>query len=450
VPLLPPMHRIARTADGSRVSAESQLTKLPAGVRTSFQLAPCDTAQCVLIAMAVGRGPRAVALRDSLREVCEGHSWIRVVLNFFDRAVAASDTTGYPQCVGTTAVPGFKTLFWKLVLTPRAVAGYSHVFLMDSDLDVAGFEFGKFVHIANVTNTSVLSPSHIGNATSSLYGGGMLARRCEHSSCRRCDMDPANSCAVCRQPVVEVKSPMFTAMAWRVLHDEVLRHAPSELLIGEGLMDLLWCGLISHKLHGCEFPWMKKGNTSTRTPDCLGDACAYSYVTPIRDMNDKSIMATRDAIEASGTKPAHGALRRSAIRKRDPFLPMPFDNMPLTDWVQTFGDPKPLWGFKMFPSWRAPNTKLAKQPCWTAEQLGLGPYPRVPSPRSNPSARRRSPLRRTPQPVRPQPVRVRPSPRNISVSRLAWSRGSPGTARGVAHTRHFSVPPSRNDRGATD
>ena len=96
--------------------------------------------------MAVGRGPRAVALRGSLRQVCEGHSWIRVVLNFFDRAVAASDTTGYPQCVGTTAVPGFKTLFWKLVLTPSAVAGYSHVFLMDSDLDVAGFEFGKFVH----------------------------------------------------------------------------------------------------------------------------------------------------------------------------------------------------------------------------------------------------------------------------------------------------------------
>ena len=249
---------------------------------------------------------------------------------------------------------------------------------------------------------------------------------------------------------------MFTALAWRVVHDEVLRHAPSELMIGEGFMDLLWCGLISHKLHGCEFPWMKaKGNTSTRTPDCLGDACAYSYVTPIHDMDDKIIMATRDAIEASRVLPARGAPLRSAIRRRDPFLPMPFDNTPLGNWMKIFGVPKPLWGFKMFPTWRAPNTKLAKQPCWTAEQLGLGPYPRVPSPRSNSSARRRIPLRRTPQPVRPQPVRsqpVRPSPRNISALRSAWSRGSAGTARGVAsvaHTRYFSVPPSRKDRGTT-
>lgn len=400
--------------------------------------------------MAVGRGPRAVALRGSLRQVCERHAWVRVVLNFFDRNVAASDMDGYPQCVGTTAVPGFKTLFWKLVLTPSAVAGFSHVFLMDSDLDLASFEFGTFMHIANVTNTSVLSPSHTG-ASNAMYRGGMFARRCEHSSCRRCDMDPANDCAVCRQAVAEVKSPMFTALAWRVVHDEVLRNAPSELLIGEGMMDLIWCGLISHKLHGCEFPWMSEdGNTSNKVPSCLGDACAYSYVTPIQDMDDKIIEATRKAIEKSGATSLRGAALKSGARKRDPFEPMPYDNGPLSGWIRSFGHPKPLWGFHMYPTWRAPNTKLSKQPCWTAEQLGLGPYPRVPVPARNFSFTRRgsSPRGQTLQPARsllprtPQPAR--PPLRNLSV----WSRSGPGgqLRGGLPHTRHFSALPSRKER----
>ena len=300
---------------------------------------------CLLVVTSIsGASPRLPAFTASLGALCAAHAWVRASLNFFSGQVPPS----LPTCVASTSsLPGFKSLHWKHALAPRAVRSYTHIFLVDADMEVAPrhFELAAFVRLASATNVSVLGPvaSGSGNALHRLNNEcgdeSPLHARCRGSpKCAKlCAADPERLCAVCRQPVVEVKAPMFTRAAWAVVHRLVLSGAPDDALVTDVGLDLTWCDLLNHKIHGCD----PRGATATK--GCLaqvGQACAVSYATPMLHYDDRLVGAGNNytAVNRRGKLKAH--LRREGI---DSYIKM--------------------------PHWRPAGSLLSSQMCWSVLQL---------------------------------------------------------------------------------
>ena len=98
---------------------------------------------CLLLATSTSHvSSHFAALNASLTQLVERHEWTRVALNLYLRGADKSlaSLALHPH-VTAYAVAGFKSLFWKRVLTPRAVAAFTHVFLFDDDMRVAPGEF---------------------------------------------------------------------------------------------------------------------------------------------------------------------------------------------------------------------------------------------------------------------------------------------------------------------
>lgn len=294
----------------------------------------------LLVVMSVAAdNARLAAITGSLAALCAEHTWVRAMVNFF-----RGRPTGLPSCASAHAIPGFKTLFWKQSLTPQAVASFSHVFLVDSDLELSPerFELGTFLQLAKATNVSILGPAPFGMGNglyrlnndcgddSPIYARCRGSPKCTH----QCQQgDPAQVCAVCRQPVVEVKAPLFTSLAWATVHRLVLAGAPDEVLTTDADLDLDWCDLINHHVHGCD---TRKGTTCWPK---IGAACAISYATPIYHHNDVAIK---------------GNWSRSYDKKA------PFRKYLAEAGIQTYAKT---------PTARPHGTLLSTQMCWSVSEL---------------------------------------------------------------------------------
>mmetsp|Transcript_19933 Transcript_19933/g.50716 ORF Transcript_19933/g.50716 Transcript_19933/m.50716 type:complete len:416 (+) Transcript_19933:475-1722(+) len=244
---------------------------------------------CLLVATAVdSRTKHLLRLLEHLHALCTTHRWIRVALNLFDTNATQPAPGLVHSCISVSRVPSFKTLFWKHILSPTKVASdaYSHLWLLDSDMNIhpANFDVLTFVRIAEATNVSILSPAP--------WGGGngrynMAERRCigpPFTKCNRaCSVNPATSCSVCRQSTVEVKAPLFPLPAWISFHRHVLAKIPDSSLETDYMIDLYWCNLLQHLHHGCD----PRNETST-CHSASGAACAYSYVTPMEHLDDRT------------------------------------------------------------------------------------------------------------------------------------------------------------------
>ena len=306
--------------------------------------------RCVLVAIATAAdNTRLPQIMESLSGVCEAHTWVRAAVNFYSGAInARTPRVGLPSCATQCALPGFKNIFWKKVLVPEALMAFSHVFVVDSDMELAPdrFEWQPFLGLMRSTNVSIFSPAPYG-AGPGLYkmnnecGDAIpLFSRCpsSHACAQPCLESPdglENSCAVCRQPVVEVMAAMFTSFALAVTYQHMLRDAPDEALTNDFGFDLAWCNLVQHHVHGCD----------PRTPECtaqLGAACAYSYAIPMFHHNDRAIVK---------------AVARNSLAFGD--------RGPIQRLFRSRG----LQSYNMMPSWRPHSSLLWSQPCWSVRQL---------------------------------------------------------------------------------
>jgi hypothetical protein len=273
---------------------------------------------------------------QSLNSLCGEYDWIRVAFNFFS---GGKTLTRLPSCATAYAIPGFKSLFWKRVLQPELLFAFSHVFVVDSDVELAPdyFEWLIFMRLMRATNVSIMSPAPYG-AGNGIYRMNNLCgesvhvfSRCPGSrSCRDyCRAAPdgfEGGCTVCRQPLVEVKAAMFTSLAWAVMYEHMLRRALDRALCSSYGFDLAWCKLIDVHVHGAR-----------HAPD-FGAACAYLYATPMYHHDDR----VRKAKWINHSH--HGPIKRS------------FHSNGLDRYIQ-------------YSRWRPKNSLLKSRPCWSVAQL---------------------------------------------------------------------------------
>ena len=311
----------------------------------------------MVVAVAVARESlRFEQLSFMIRDLCTTHAWVRVALNLFDvgnsseagtsRQHASAASYGLHRCVTVSTIVGFKTRFWQQSLTPNRVQA-THLFLIDSDMDFrpAVFDLLTFVRLSAAANVSILSPTPYGDGNGffhldmpRLSGNYKLTQHL----CGKLPSQWAENCAVCRQPMVETKMPLFTAAAWRVVHDQVLRRMPVETLTTPEHIDLMWCNLIGHHLDGCD-PSAQMGLPEGAT-NCLGRiSCAYSYITPIRHLNDGEIRRRNISSRLSGEKTSSAEV-----------------------WLDEHARKKE---YSLFPTWRPKGSFLRREPCWNTSAL---------------------------------------------------------------------------------
>ena len=231
--------------------ARQALSRLGCGHGSRFLRSPWrvleDGPCCLLAATSISQTDTHLrTLLEDLGALLATHPWARGIVNYFSEPSAAAKqrlrtaTQSTHPRLASSFVPGFKTLFWQTVLRPTTIAAFTHLFLFDSDMVVRPSEFNLvgLLRVGEAVNASLIQPSPYGG------GAGMYALghpRCPESDACHCSPQPESECAVCRQPVIEVKVPLFTRTAWAAVYDEFLGLVPSTSLTGDKMMDLTWC-----------------------------------------------------------------------------------------------------------------------------------------------------------------------------------------------------------------
>ena len=260
--------------------------------------------------------------------------------------------TGLSPATGLSA--GFKLLFWAEALAPKLLATssvrFTHLLLFDSDMVVRprDFDLVSLLRLGEAVNASLIQPS--------LYGGGsglysLGSPRCPESDACKCSPRPDRQCIVCLQPVVEVKAPLITMSAWSVIHRHVLSRVSRAALTesgarGKEMLDLVWCGLLDHHLHG----GCRPADPKKTRPECIakvGVSCAVSFATPIRHLHHRSIKRSAAGLGIDLSNRSANSLYASkgATEARHFFM----DRLKL---------------YRKFPSWRPFGSRLTVAPCW--------------------------------------------------------------------------------------
>ena len=284
------LHRIPN--NGTAIFTETYWPPTSACYSLSYnvlQRGPC----CLLATSSISpRDPHLPRLLVDLKSLLSTHPWAHALLNYFEnvpdpRSLAKAAATAHPR-IGSAFVPGFKTLFWQKALTTRIVGAFSHLFIFDSDMVIrpSDFDLVTLLRIGEVVNASIVQPSPFGSHAG-MYMLGMP--RCPESDACKCSPKPWEQCLACRQPVIEVKVPLFTRDAWLTIHEHLFRKIPSAALTADKMIDLTWCGLLDHKLRGGCAPSEDPGKAKPECTHDMGGACAVSYATPIRHLNHRTI-----------------------------------------------------------------------------------------------------------------------------------------------------------------
>jgi hypothetical protein len=154
--------------------------------------------------------------------------------------------------------------------------------------------------MGEVANVSLIAPvTYGGLANQGFYG---LANQVGPESKRRCGTDPTQPtrCMMCRQPVVEVKAPLFTAPAYVAMYTRLLARMPAHTLVTPEQIDMYWCNLIGEELDDCEVDVVRR--LPHGQPNCIGRiSCAISYATPLEHLDDQEI--ARRGVRADPTPP---------------------------------------------------------------------------------------------------------------------------------------------------
>ena len=181
----------------------------------------------------------------SLHALCKTYPQLTVIVNHFDDTPPPSrrGTELIPQQlaseprIATTWVPGMRSLFWKLVLTPRRARAFSVVFEFDSDIAMhpSVLPLGSIASALSATGASLVQPS-IRSATGHGTFHKHLRVRAAHTSC-----------LATTALFIEAQLPLFRASAWAAFHERVLSAiADTDLAKSDYGLDQTWCGFLAH------------------------------------------------------------------------------------------------------------------------------------------------------------------------------------------------------------
>jgi hypothetical protein len=173
----------------------------------------------------------------SFVELTTNYQQLGIIVNLFDakkvdapRIISRHAGPSSSQLEGTW-VPGMKTLFWKVVLTPARTRGLELVWLFDCDIAVhpSVFPLGQMVGTLKATRATLIQPS-VRGWLHGTYHGWLRARQ-SHMSC-----------LATTAQFVEMQTPMFAGEAWARFNEVVLSEVPNEGLAASGYgIDISWC-----------------------------------------------------------------------------------------------------------------------------------------------------------------------------------------------------------------
>ena len=179
----------------------------------------------------------------SLVSLCRAYPQLEVVLNHFDdevpRRLQRQATVPQPlnaemPRIKTTRVPGMKTLFWRVVLTPEFVSRFSLVFTFDGDIALhpSVFPLGAIAAASVSIGASLVQPS----IRAVVHGTHHLHLR----------VKPAHmSCLAHSARFVELQLSLFRTAAWAEIHRSLLSHIAAEhLATSDYGIDQTWCALL--------------------------------------------------------------------------------------------------------------------------------------------------------------------------------------------------------------
>jgi len=264
-----------------------------------------------MLLLATSTNPHATAfpmVRTQLASFLDRFDFARAIVNFY-RQPPPSQLALHASVVLVSNVTGFKTKFWKRVLTPARTAAFELVWLVDDDMAVGDprFNFTRLLELREQTNVSLIAPSPSGP------GRGMW--NADEGRGRPL----LRGCAVRLHATVELKAPLFTEHAWEIVHSVVLQRLPDRTLVGP-MIDLYWCGLLEEREMGCDAHLRKDRNASCWPG--IGRACAYSYATPLAHLDHKTLEKdfgmgknATTSREQYNVRVVQAALARAGLRK---------------------------------------------------------------------------------------------------------------------------------------
>ena len=186
------------------------------------------------------------ALLASLWALCNHHPKLQVLVNFFDEArvdvaqIVRHYTGGNSSQLEGTWVPGMKTLFWKLHLTPERVQHLEVVWVFDCDIAVhpSTFPLGQLAGVLTTSRATVLQPS-IQALVHGTYHPWLRVKKAHMS------------CLATTAQWVEMQTPLFAGDAWAAFHRQVLSIIPHEgLATSDFGLDIIWCAFLRNAFPG--------------------------------------------------------------------------------------------------------------------------------------------------------------------------------------------------------
>lgn len=123
-----------------------------------------------------------------LSALCETHAWFHAVLNLFDDEPLVERVARAARRhakIAVERVRGFKTLFWKRVLTPERYGRFTHLWLVDSDMDIAPsrFDLVLLLRVMRRINASIVQPSPYGSGNGFFGYAGVRGHHRFHHVC---------------------------------------------------------------------------------------------------------------------------------------------------------------------------------------------------------------------------------------------------------------------------
>jgi hypothetical protein len=180
----------------------------------------------------------------SAAALCDAYPQLRVAINFFDAEhVHAGNIlrqyAGNNSRLEGNSIPGMKTLFWKIYLTPSRTKHLEAVWIFDCDIAVhpSVFPLGQLVGALTATRATVLQHS-MQALVHGTYHTWLRVRKAHMS------------CMATTAQWVEMQTPIFSGDAWARFHTRVLSIVPDEGLASSDFgVDITWCALLQD-----EFP----------------------------------------------------------------------------------------------------------------------------------------------------------------------------------------------------
>ena len=200
----------------------------------------------------------------SLSALCDHHPQLHIIVNFFDQTKV--DTAGLVQRYSNssdqiegTNVPGMKTLFWQMYLTPERTQHLEFVWVFDCDIAVhpSTFPLGQVAGVLRATHATVIQPS-IQALVHGTYHPWLRVKKA-HMSC----LATTAQWVEMQTPLVRATWPQtliprhltdhyatrareqFAGDAWAAFHRQVLSVIPEEgLSTSDFGLDIIWCAFL--------------------------------------------------------------------------------------------------------------------------------------------------------------------------------------------------------------